>query len=55
MAPSSPASAHPGTGDAQFGFGFSEGVALDGVGGLYIVDGAADRLEKFRLLPPLAP
>jgi hypothetical protein len=44
-----------GLGDGQFGRGFSEGIALDGFGDLYIVDGAADRLEKFRLLPPIAP
>ena len=41
--------------DGQFGYGFEFGLALDGVGGVYVTDGSADRLMKFRLLPPFAP
>ena len=45
----------PGSGDGQFGFGFTYGLALDGQGNAYVTDGASDRLYKFGLLPPLAP
>ena len=45
--------ASPGSGPGQIGFAW--GVALDGQGNVYVVDAGGNRLEKFRLLPPLAP
>ncbi len=44
-----------GYGDGQFGLGWILGLALDGQGGLYATDGSGNRLEKFQLLPPIAP
>jgi hypothetical protein len=44
-----------GSGDGQFGPGWVFGIALDGQGNVYLTDPGKNRLEKFRLLPPIAP
>jgi hypothetical protein len=31
------------------------GSVLDGLGNIYVVEDGNDRIQKFRLLPPLAP
>jgi DNA-binding beta-propeller fold protein YncE len=43
----------PGTGDGEFRV--VAGIFLDGVGNVYVVDPEAGNVQKFRLLPPLAP
>jgi sugar lactone lactonase YvrE len=45
----------PGSGDGQFGFGLALGLAIDPEGGVYVTDGALNRLEKFQLPPELVP
>lgn len=42
-----------GSGEGQLLSG--DAVALDRAGGVYVADSAANRIVKFRLLPPLAP
>ena len=44
----------PGSGDGQFAWGYPQGIALDG-DSVYLTDVGAQRLEKFKLLPPIAP
>jgi sugar lactone lactonase YvrE len=44
-----------GSGDGQVGRGWAFGIALDGEGNVYLTSPGKNRLEKFRLLPPLAP
>ena len=44
----------PGSGAGQFAWGYPQGIALTG-DSVYLTDVGAQRLEKFRLLPPLAP
>ncbi len=42
----------PGAGDGQVGF--ATGVILDGQGNLYVADAGGNRVQKYRLLAPLA-
>ena len=44
----------PGSGPGQFGYGLPVGIALDGLGDIYVSDGAGNRVEKFRLQPPFS-
>ena len=36
-------------------FAGPRGIVLDGHGGVYVTDSYGERLQKFQLLPPLAP
>ncbi len=42
-----------GLGERQFGN--PNGATLDGKGFIYVSDDGSDRVQKFRLLPPIAP
>lgn len=42
-------------GDAPGQFQAPRGIALDGQGAVYVAEGAGERIQKFRLLPPLGP
>ena len=44
----------PGSSDGQFAWGYPSGIALTD-DSVYLTDVGAQRLEKFKLLPPLAP
>jgi DNA-binding beta-propeller fold protein YncE len=42
-------------GEAAGQFQEPRGIALDGQGAVYVADFYGERVQKFRLLPPLTP